>query len=320
MHRNAGSSKEKRLRYLLSKKYLWIGMFFCFGICIPCEASKISKEIRKGKNLYANEDYVGALERFENALAEDENSDIVNFDVGAAKYKNEEYDDASLFFQKALLSENDEVKQKAYYNLGNSLYKLGLENEDLETEAAIKALEASVQGFEKSIELNMEDEDAKNNHAFVLKEIERVKKKLMQKESKQCPFPKDKKEGDEGDQKKDQQKSQQQQDQDDKDKEQQQQQQEQQQQQQGQDDSEEEKEDQSQSQPQSQEEQEQEQSSGGQEDEGVEEGEKSASGNDQMSEDQARTMIRSYQQSEEPQGILNLSTHSISPRNVEKDW
>jgi tetratricopeptide (TPR) repeat protein len=85
------------------------------------------------------------------------------------------------------LGEDEAVKQKTYYNLGNSLYKFGAAKEEINPEMTVKAFEESVKSFEKAVQLDEEDADAKSNYNFLVNEIERVKAKLEKQQSKQCP-------------------------------------------------------------------------------------------------------------------------------------
>src|SRR3989338_2076582 len=96
-------------------------------LLVPGLAQASSK---KGSQLYSKGDYKASVEEYEQALAKDEESDIINFNTGTALYKSEQYPQAIKHLQKALLTDKSDLKQKSHYNLGNSLYKFGKAQEE----------------------------------------------------------------------------------------------------------------------------------------------------------------------------------------------
>lgn len=143
--------------------------------------SKTKREIEKGNLLYNKGEFKQALKRYEDAFLNSPDSDVVNFDLGAALYKIEDYQKAIGHFEKALLSENKSIEQKASYNIGNSKYKyaIGKKGEDLPE--AIDLLKQALHHYEYAIELDSQDADARYNYEVTKKEIERLEEKLKQK-------------------------------------------------------------------------------------------------------------------------------------------
>jgi len=285
---------------------------FCLILALPCEAGKRGM-VKKGRSNYEKENYLEALQEFEAALQEDQNSDILNFNAGTAAYKNEKYQEAVEYFSKALLGEDDALKKKAYYNLGNSLYGFGISKEEEDLQTAVASLEKGIGEYEKVIASDPEDEDAKNNYEYVKKELERLKEKMeKQKSDGQCPLPKQEENEDEQQKKDQQQQDQSQENQDQKEQKQQedrqdnQEEQEQQEQKEGQDD-----------QQQSQEQQSSEQQK--ESDQGQQQQQQEAQ-DKEMTEQEAKMMLQSYQQNEEPKNMLNLNTNNIRLREVERNW
>lgn len=168
-------------------------------------ASKRS-EVKKGNDYYSKGNYDQSIEKYKEALKKDPESDIINFNLGTALYKKEEFKEAEERLAKSLLSEDKKLKQKAFYNLGNSFYKSGIAEEARHIDQAVSDVTESVKHLESAVGLNAEDQEAKDNYTFVQKELERLKKKQEeQKDSKFCPHPK--KEDDNKDQKSDGKKS-----------------------------------------------------------------------------------------------------------------
>ncbi len=139
------------------------------------EAASSKQTIREGNRLYEQGDYVASEKKYKEALEKDTESDIINFNLGTALYKKEEYGEAVDRFQKVYLSDDDHLRQKAYYNSGNALYKIGIvEEREGSATAAIPPVEQSLKQYERALEIDEYDEDTKHNYAFVQKELKRL--------------------------------------------------------------------------------------------------------------------------------------------------
>ena len=147
-------------------------------------ASSIEKSIKEGNVLYGDQKFDGALGKYNEALEKDPNSDITHFDIGAALYKKNDYHESIRHFQKSLLTNDEKLKEKVYYNLGNAFYKSGIEKEEKDLNATVNLLKESLEEYEKTLVLNKKNEDAIFNYEFVTKELERIEKKRQQKKQK----------------------------------------------------------------------------------------------------------------------------------------
>lgn len=145
--------------------------------CLSFAAQQAKKEVKKGNLLYNESKFTEALKEYEEALLKIPDSDVVNFNLGAALYKTEDYKAAMQHFEKALVSDEKALEENASYNLGNSEYKHGISLENTNIEEAIGLLKRSLAHYENAILLDDEDEDAKFNREFVKKELERLLKK-----------------------------------------------------------------------------------------------------------------------------------------------
>jgi len=156
---------------------LVIGLFFMTVWFLPykSEAASAKRNIREGNALYEEGDYEGSKEKYLRALTKDPESDIINFNLGSALYKDKEYERSIEHFQKAFLSEDALLKEKAYYNVGNSFYQLGLAQENEHIEQAVSSLQKSIKQYERALEIDKEDEDTHHNYAFVDGELRRSK-------------------------------------------------------------------------------------------------------------------------------------------------
>ncbi|MBL7071386.1 MAG: tetratricopeptide repeat protein [Candidatus Omnitrophica bacterium] len=158
---------------------IFIISFFAY----PCHASQPKRDVKNGNILYEKGEYAKALEQYEDALASSPDSDIVNYNVGAALYKTEDHEAAIGHFEKSLVSEDEFLEQRASYNIGNAKYKYGISMEESDLQQAVALLEQSLRHYERTLELDQEDEDAIYNYEFVKAELERLKKQMEQQQS-----------------------------------------------------------------------------------------------------------------------------------------
>lgn len=260
----------------------------------PCYAGTAKKNVKKGNVLYNKGEFAEALKEYEDAFLDLPDSDVVNFNLGAALYKTKDYQAAMEHFEKALVSENQSVEQKASYNAGNAKYKYGIGREDADLPTAIDLLKQSLRHYERAIELDDTDEDAKYNYEFVKKELERLQKKPPQQEQDQ----------------KQQQTQDQEQDQD----------KEETQQAEAQAQPEQEGQGQQQEREQPSQDKEQKQPSEAAPESGTEEGPQYEPPPDEMSQEEAQMLLEGYRHEEEPKGLYRERIPVQDLPDVVKDW
>ena len=159
---------------------------FFSGIIIACifqaqaSASSVAGTVEKGNRLYQNQKYEDALKHYDQALSRQPDSEIKNFNAGAAQYKTKEYQKANSSFEKSLITENKGLEAKANYNLGNSKYMLGLSKENTDLPAAVRLLEEALNNYKRTRELAPKDEDVQVNYKIVEEKLKELKEKLKQ--------------------------------------------------------------------------------------------------------------------------------------------
>lgn len=105
----------------------------------------------EGLNNYNNKKFEEAKSYYEQVLKTNENDATASLGLGASQYQLGDIPNAAKSFEEALQSKNTDVQDRAYYNLGNSLYSQ-------------QKMEESIAYFRKALELNPDDDDTKFNY------------------------------------------------------------------------------------------------------------------------------------------------------------
>jgi Ca-activated chloride channel homolog len=128
--------------------------------------------------LYQQGDYNGALRQWRQELERSPHDPILNFNAGTAAYRMGKYDQAFENFSEALQSPNPTLREKAYYNGGNALFKQGDWQEDIERQ--LTGYQDAEYLYEQALAIDPNDEAAKKNLALVKRRIEELKKRKQQ--------------------------------------------------------------------------------------------------------------------------------------------
>lgn len=115
-------------------------------------------------NAYRQGDYDKAIELYSELLAKNTDDKNIKFNLGGAFYKKGTLNSAKSGFEDALTLEAPKAKSRAYYNLGNTLFKMNKP-------------EKSLEAFKYAMKFDPEDEDAKFNYEFVKSMLEENKEK-----------------------------------------------------------------------------------------------------------------------------------------------
>jgi Ca-activated chloride channel homolog len=161
--------------------------------------------VNEGVKLYEKQKYAESLATFEKQLARKPGSAELQFDIGASAYKAGDYDKALKAFGSALTSPDTALREKAQYNLGNTLFQRGAKQEAKESKQ--REWVNALQHFDEVLKANPANENAKFNRDAVQRALDELKKQEQQKQDQQNKQ-------DDKQQKQDQQKNQQQSQQD----------------------------------------------------------------------------------------------------------
>jgi tetratricopeptide (TPR) repeat protein len=115
-----------------------------------------------------------AQKEYERLSVEDKTGDArFSFNAGAAAYRATNYDAALKDFKLVTLAADLKLQQQAYYNLGNTQYRLGVTAKDLDGLQA--DWETAIKSYERAAALNTNDVDAAYNLAFARNGVEQIK-------------------------------------------------------------------------------------------------------------------------------------------------
>ena len=122
-----------------------ITILFLFSFCLSQD---------KGLEYYQNQEYEEAKNYYENIIIQKKENVEAHFGSGASSYQKGDWEVAKQSFQESLKSSDDNLRSKAYYNLGNTFFK------DNKAEEAISF-------YRKALELNPNDKEALYNYEYL---------------------------------------------------------------------------------------------------------------------------------------------------------
>lgn len=129
---------------------------------------------------YNDGNYKDAFKDY-NKLLDKSDDPRLHFNAGAAAYQSRDLESAMKEFSAALTSPDLPMQQRSYYNLGNTLFRIGQQLPEADKKQ--EAWENAVKQYESALKLNTQDADAKYNQEFVKKQIELLKKQQQQQQS-----------------------------------------------------------------------------------------------------------------------------------------
>jgi Ca-activated chloride channel family protein len=137
-------------------------------------------------NDYQSGKFTNAFEEYNRLLKQKTNDYRLHYDAGAAAYELKKLDAAEEQFNTALNSPDiiahPENQQRTYFNLGNTLYRMGEPQQDSEKKQDL--WQQAITNYARALTLNTNDLDAKNNLAYVKQKLEELKQQQQQKKDK----------------------------------------------------------------------------------------------------------------------------------------
>ncbi len=108
------------------------------------------------------------------------------YNLGTQSYRDGDFEHAEAMLGHGLAQTTDlTLQQRAYYNLGNTRFRLGQQMLQEKPETTISKWEESVKAYEDALALNPDDQDAAFNRDFVKKKLEELKQQQQQQQQDQ---------------------------------------------------------------------------------------------------------------------------------------
>jgi Ca-activated chloride channel family protein len=122
--------------------------------------------------------YESALREYKRLLLENPDDPRLHFNAGTAAFQANDFEQAQKQLNAALVTQDLQLQERTYYNLGNTGYRLGTEATAPDRKQA--NWEEAIGHYESALKLNPKDEDAKFNLDLVKKQLEELRKQQQQ--------------------------------------------------------------------------------------------------------------------------------------------
>jgi Ca-activated chloride channel family protein len=129
---------------------------------------------------YKQGDYTGAEKEYSTAVQDQPKQPELQFNLGSAAYKARDYAKAADAFEATLKSTDVPLQQSAYYNLGNTQFRIGQESEKAKPEDAIKTWQQAVKSYDAALQIKPDDADAKFNRDLVQQKLQQLQQQQQQ--------------------------------------------------------------------------------------------------------------------------------------------
>jgi Ca-activated chloride channel homolog len=139
---------------------------------------------QSAEKAYKNGDFATAAEQYQAAAAKEPGKAEMEFNVASAAYKAAMYDKAAEALQKSLKTDQVDLQQDTYYNLGNTQYRQGQKVEKTDPKQTIAIWQQAIKSYEAALQLKTDDADSRYNLELVKKKLEKLQQQQQNKEQK----------------------------------------------------------------------------------------------------------------------------------------
>jgi len=147
---------------------------------------------QSAEKAYQQSDFAAAEQQYQAAAAKTPDNAELQFNFGSAAYKAAMFDKAAEAFQKSLKSDQVNLQQETYYNLGNTQYRQGQQTEKAKPQQTMTDWQQAIQSYEAALQLKPDDSDSRYNRDLVKKKLEKLQQQQQQQQSKDNKDQKDK--------------------------------------------------------------------------------------------------------------------------------
>ena len=140
---------------------------------------------QSAEQAYQQGDFAKSQQEYAATAAKEPAKAELQFNTGSAAYKAGDYAQAATGFQQSLKTEQVPVQHDAYYNLGNTQYRLGQKTEKENPQETIKQWEEAVKSYDAALQIAADDTEARHNRDLVQRKIEQLQQQEEQKKEDQ---------------------------------------------------------------------------------------------------------------------------------------
>ena len=151
-------------------------LLLCGGV------SPVGASPRQALKNYERGQYESARVEFEKLSQKTPDDPRLRFNAGAAAFQSGRLEEAARQFSSSLATPELPLQQRAYYNLGNTQFRLGEKAPDPKKKQ--ESWEQALSGYESALQLEPKDDDARFNRDLVKKKLEELKQQQEQKKDK----------------------------------------------------------------------------------------------------------------------------------------
>lgn len=169
------------------KKLLIIALLPIFNACNQSESLSTTWNNSRGMSSFESGKYNDAVEYFQKTV-ENEKINYKTFNnICSSYYELEEYEKAWEYCKKSVDLNSEE--STSWYNLGNSYYRLGEKHLSKDRHRTTINWQEAIKAYARTIELDPQDIQAKENFDFVQKKLKELKSPPPQPQDKKTSKP-----------------------------------------------------------------------------------------------------------------------------------
>jgi len=125
---------------------------------------------------YRRGNFRGSQSQYSQLAKEAPDDPRLRFNAGAAAYRQNDLTNATTWFESVLNAQDLKLQQQAYYNLGNTQFRLGENLPDAQVRKQLWG--EALTNFVSAMKLDAADTNAAANYAFVRQQLEQLEQQL----------------------------------------------------------------------------------------------------------------------------------------------
>jgi Ca-activated chloride channel family protein len=134
-----------------------IATMIFLGLALNAQAASPTQ----AQKYYETGNYQKAMREYQRLAERNPKDTRLTYNAGVAAYQAQEYEEAAHHFDDALRATDVTLQQRAYYNLGNSLFRLGQQEQELDKRSGM--WESAIKHYDSALKLDPKDAAAKYN-------------------------------------------------------------------------------------------------------------------------------------------------------------